>query len=342
MPTLPARAPHMSAGHAPLRRAGSVRRTSTIDASWPADAGQSLHFDARARDLLTRATGDGARVLAWDRIQATLSAERIVEAIACQPARRGLQQIVGTRVGGPLRRALDDALSDERAAGSPLYLLLDDFAGVSLIAPWARQHWPAQGADPPRPPRARGHVIRGERVGPREGVCIGYASGSSALRTDPPTQPNCADVLPLTLSDDLLGWHALPQFEGMSMRRSRRIDVWRDGDEIRVDAMFQDSASTPAGTRKAVHEYSLEVGADARTSRLTRLLATPRILPYPECPAAAQNIDRLIGVPLSELRAAVLEHLPKTLGCTHLNDALRALAEVPMMFEALTAAASGE
>jgi len=92
------------------------------------------------------------------------------------------------------------------------------------------------------------------------------------------------------------------------MRRSRRIDVWRDGDQIRVDAMFQDSASTPSGTRKAIHEYSLEVSADARSLTLTRVHATPRILPFPECPAAAKNINRLLGVPLRYLRAAVREH----------------------------------
>ena len=43
------------------------------------------------------------------------------------------------------------------------------------------------------------------------------------------------------------------------------------------------------------------------------------------------NISRLLGARLPELRQAVLEELPGTLGCTHLNDALRALAEVPVL-----------
>jgi hypothetical protein len=337
MPTVLAPAPHASTGYAPLRRAGSVRRTSTIDASWPFDGGESLSFDARARDLLTPANEDGARVLVWDQIQARLSADRTVETITCQPVRLGLQQLVGARAGGPLRRALDDAMREERAAGSPLYLLIDDFAGVSLIAPWARQHWPEETNDFAAPPPVVDRVVRTQLTGPMEGVCIGFRPGSSALQRNPPTLPNCADVLPLTNPEDPGGWHELPLFGGMSMRRSRRIDVWRDGDEIRVEAMFQDSASTPAGTRKAVHEYSLEVSADAHSLKLTRLLAIPRILPFPECPAAVENINRLIGVPLHELRAAVLERLPRTLGCTHLNDALRALAEVPMIFDALNA-----
>jgi Protein of unknown function (DUF2889) len=121
-------------------------------------------------------------------------------------------------------------------------------------------------------------------------------------------------VLPLTNPADPFGWHELPLFGGMSMRRSRRIDVWRDGDQICVDAMFHDRAITPAGTREAVHGYSLEVSADAHSLNLTRVLATPRILLFPECPSSVENTNRLIGVPLRELRAAVLEHLPKTFG----------------------------
>jgi Protein of unknown function (DUF2889) len=338
MPTFLPPTPRASTGHAPLRRAGSVRRTSTIDATWPGDRGHSMSFDARARDLLTPPNVGPARVLAWDQVRARLSADRTVEAITCQPVRPGLQQLVGARGGGHLRRALDDALPEERAAGSPLYLLVDDFAGASLVAPWAWQHWPELTNDAAGPPPDPERVVRAQRDGPVEGVCIGFRPGSSALQSNPRALQNCADVLPLPNPADSFGWHELPLFGGMSMRRSRRIDVWRDGDQICVDAMFQDSASTPAGTRKAVHEYSLEVSANAHSLRLTRVHATPRILPFPECSSAVQNTDRLIGVPLRELRAAVLEHLPKTLGCTHLNDALRALAEVPMMFDALNAA----
>lgn len=338
MPTSLPPAPRASSGHAPLRRPDSVRRTSTIDVSWPSDRGQSIRFDARARDLLTPADAGSACVLAWDRVQATLSADRTIQAITCQPERLGLQQLVGSRGGGHLRRALDDALPAEQAAGSPLYLLLDDFAGVSLVAPWAWQHWPDAAKAAAEPPRILDPVVRAKRLARMEGVCIGFRGGSTALQDNSGALQNSADVLPLPNPADPSGWHELPVVEGVSMRRSRRIDVWRDGDQIHIDAMFQDSASTPSGTRKAVHEYSLEVSADARSLTLTRVHATPRILPFPECPSAAQNIYRLLGLPLRELRAAVLEHLPKTLGCTHLNDALRALAEVPMMFDALSEA----
>jgi hypothetical protein len=297
-----------------------------------------MSFDARARDLLTPADAGSARVLAWDRVQAMLSADRTIQAIACQPERAGLQQLVGARGGGRLRTALDNALPQEHAAGSPLYLLIDDFAGMSLVAPWAWEHWPTAANPAAEPPPIFDPAMRAKRRERMEGVCIGFRTGSTALQDNSGALENCADVLPLPNPADPVGWHELPTFEGVSMRRSRRIDVWRDGDQIRIDAMFQDGASTPSGTRKAVHEYSLEVSADAHSLVLTRVHATPRILPFPECPWAAKNIDRLLGVPLRDLRAAVLERLPKTLGCTHLNDALRALAEVPMMFDALNEA----
>lgn len=331
-------APRTSGGFAPPRRPGSMRRTSTIDASWPGNDRQSMSFDARARDLLTSAYTGIARVLAWDRVHATLSADRTIQTIASQPERPGLQQLVGARGGGHLRTALDDALPEEHAAGSALYLLIDDFAGVSLVAPWAWQHWSTTGKTTAEVPLILDPAKRARRIARMEGVCIGFRPGSTALQDNSGAQQNSADVVPLPNPADPLGWHELPAFEGMSMRRSRRIDVWCDGDQLRIDAMFQDSASTPSGTRKAVHEYSLDVVADLPSLTLTSVHATPRILPFPECPSAVQNTDRLLGVPLRDLRSAVLEHLPKTLGCTHLNDALRALAEVPMMFDALNRA----
>ena len=67
---------------------------------------------------------------------------------------------------------------------------------------------------------------------------------------------------------------------------------------------------------------------DAATGTLIAAEATPLVLPYVECPEAAPNAGRLVGTPLRTLRAEVLERLKNADCCTHLNDALRALAEV--------------
>jgi hypothetical protein len=59
------------------------------------------------------------------------------------------------------------------------------------------------------------------------------------------------------------------------------------------------------------------------------------VLPYPECPPAAGNVARLEGVAVSDLRTLVLQRLRGVDCCTHLNDALRSLAEVSTLAGAL-------
>jgi hypothetical protein len=161
--------------------------------------------------------------------------------------------------------------------------------------------------------------------------------GSSGLAPDGTsrwthrTQP----VEPLDAGDDLLAWHRLPAIRVLSMRRARRIDVWRSGAQIRVDAMFQDSSTRPEGGRIAVHEYTLTATADLESMTLARVVPVPRVLPYPECPLAVRQVGALVGAPLADLRSVVLERLSGVAGCTHLNDALRALADVPDLVAAL-------
>lgn len=117
------------------------------------------------------------------------------------------------------------------------------------------------------------------------------------------------------------------------MRRARRMDVRRLDTRIVIDAAFQDSATTPSGGRAVVHEYRLSATADAQSLRLLSVEAEPRVLPFVECPSATANLSRLLGTRLPELRDKVLAELRGTAGCTHLNDAVRALAEVPALAE---------
>jgi hypothetical protein len=93
--------------------------------------------------------------------------------------------------------------------------------------------------------------------------------------------------------------------------------------------MFQDSSTRPEGGRIAVHEYTLTATADPESMTLAGVVGVPRVLPYPECPLAVRLVDALVGAPLADLRSVVLERLPGVAGSTHLNDALRALADVP-------------
>jgi hypothetical protein len=254
---------------------------------------------------------------------------RTIDDITAEPHRPGIEQLVGNRGGGYLRAAIDECLPGEREAGTPLYLLLDDVSGTSLIAGFAWSRWTDLWTEQARaqngPPRSM------------EGVCIGFAPGSTALveisgghRTH-----RTQFVSPLIHDDDPHGWHHLGELPPVSMRRARRIDVWRSGDTIHIDSAFQDSAGDRSGGRVAVHEYGLRASADAATLTLQTADADPRILPFTECPSAAATTLHVLGTPLKDLRTTVLERLARTNGCTHLNDALRALAEVPVLLNEL-------
>ena len=93
---------------------------------------------------------------------------------------------------------------------------------------------------------------------------------------------------------------------------------------------FQDRGINPDGVRFAVHEYTLQATANL-DGVLTSVKAEPRVLPFDTCPAAVLNIARMVGTPLSEFRSTVIRTLPGVLGCTHLNDMMRSLAEVPIL-----------
>jgi hypothetical protein len=122
------------------------------------------------------------------------------------------------------------------------------------------------------------------------------------------------------------------------MRRARRIDVWMENGVVMIDSAFQDSASDPEHGRVAIHEYALRAMADPLTLTVTSVEADARVLPFLECPSAIATAQAIVGAPLSELRKVVLAKLSKQNGCTHLNDAMRALAEVPVLLHHLDVA----
>ena len=322
-------APRRPAAPTP-RRAVSARRTSTIDMTWPGGWGTQLLLIGRARDIVTRPGGVGLVVTSQANTTVGIGTDREIESIEASPSPQGLERLLGARGGGHLRRALDEVLPEERRNGTPLALLLDDVSGASLIAGFAWSRWNDRWMDgPDGGPRPRRQMI---------GICSGFRPGSSALDVDGSstrTVPhNVSPVGSLVDPLDIEGWHELPRLPPVSMRRARRIDV-TIGQEIEIDAMFRDTARVPDGGQVAIHEYHIVASADLRTGTLSKIVADPRGLPYRECPAAASNVDRLVGRPLAELRSAVLEVLRTTDSCTHLNDALRSLADVPALVATL-------
>ncbi|MFT4047532.1 MAG: DUF2889 domain-containing protein [Solimonas sp.] len=325
---LPAAPPRRSAGAAPLRVPGSARRTSSIDVSWPDGRAGPLRMLGHARDIVTPPGGGAPLVVAEDSFAASLRPDRVIASIDAVPPRPALSRLVGARGGGGLRQALAEIAPEERRRGTPLYLILDDLAGASLVSGWAWSQWDPQWMTTSREALKDFDLEKAFRS--RVGICAGFAEHSSGL--DAGTDRSGTPTVDLRHPDDAQGWHAYAEQTGApGMRRARRIDVQWLAAQIVIDAAFQDSATTPAGGRAVVHEYTLAATADPQSLRLLSIAAEPRVLPFVECPNAVASLPRLLGTPLPELREKVLAELRGTVGCTHLNDALRALAEVPVL-----------
>jgi DUF2889 family protein len=299
--------------------------------TWPDGIGTQLHLVGRCRDFLTPVAGEPS-VLTDACLQVGIGPDRVIERVESEPSLTALEGIVGARGGGNLRSVINDVVPEVQHDYSPLYLLLDDVAGASLIAGFAWTRWSR--VMPDLAERFRNHPPRY-----MEGICSGFRPGASSLSRDGTTSGiphNVAAVPPLVDPDDAVGWHELDPEPCVGMRRSRRIDVYLEGDRIVIDAMFRDSSWEPDGTEIAVHEYQVDATVDRATGAVRSVTADPRVLPYRECPGAAPNAAWLAGAPVGELRTEVLERLRLTDCCTHLNDALRALAEVPILASALT------
>ena len=322
--------PRATANPAPVRPAASVRRTCSIDVTWPdGEAGERL-FVGRARDYLTPADGGSGRVIAEAGFRARLAEDRTITAIVGEPHDARLDRLVGVRGGNHLRLFIKETMPELIASAAPLYLPLDDISGTALVSAFAWSQWHDDWQERLRERLGNEEVAKA--MAGRANVCWGLQEGNSGLAPEGP-QHNVADADAGDVRNpaDAEGWHPLHDVDGPGFRRARRIDVTRDGAVIRIDAAFQDSARRKDGSRVAIHEYSLAVTADPVTLEILTLEPEARILPFSECPGAIHNARRLVGSRITDVRDTVLNQLRGPEGCTHLNDALRALAEVPRL-----------
>ncbi|PNU03836.1 DUF2889 domain-containing protein [Novosphingobium guangzhouense] len=332
--------PRSTANPAPVRAAGSVRRTTSIDVSWPDGLDGQRRFIGAARDLWTPLAGEDGLVLADARFDARMTEDKTITAITADPACDAIARLVGARAGGHLRGLLRDVMPDMVAAAHPLYIVLDDLSGTALVSSFAWSQWHPDWADRLR--EKLGEERHTQMMAQRVDVCWGLQEGNSGVTGDvDPEKVANADAGDLRNPADPLGWHRLADHDGPGFRRARRIDVTRDEEAgvISIDSAFQDSAMRRDGSRVAIHEYRLAARVDAATLEVLSLEPEARILPFPECPGAIANTRRLIGRNLAEIRGDVLAQLRGPDGCTHLNDALRALADVPALAARIEASA---
>jgi hypothetical protein len=166
----------------------------------------------------------------------------------------------------------------------------------------------------------------------RVDLCSGFRRDGTMLvelgQTGSMPMPTGPAAPPVESDDTELAWHQHEDLPVGAIRRRRRLDMTGAPDGVRIDAMFRDSHLDGTGTETVIHEYTLEALIDRAGLRVVKIEATPRVLPWTECPVAAASAGSLVGQTVHELRTWVRKQLRGTATCTHLNDLLRSLADV--------------
>jgi hypothetical protein len=139
----------------------------------------------------------------------------------------------------------------------------------------------------------------------------------------------------LDTDDDPDSWHEMGDLPPHGMRRRRRLDlgpVRADG-TAQFDVHFRDNHLNPWQGDRVVHEYELTGTIDATRRVVTDISVIARVLPWVECPGAVGSAQRVVDVPMADLRTMVRTDLTGTSTCTHLNDVLRGLADLPTLLD---------
>jgi hypothetical protein len=328
----------------PERRRGSIRRTTSIDIRFPDGMDGGLTLEGRGRDLVTGLDGDADEIDRSSVLAVTEGPARFIVSIEADPPIEGLEALVAVPIVAGFRKAIAQRLPETHAANAISSLLLDDLTGAGIVSGSATGRAAIElGIQwPPAPPEgAEGQMPSPRRVrigGPGPAVCIGHIAGGFMARRTAEGRPLLGQGPPVPLpspDDDPLAWHEEPPLPPRSMRRKRRIDVWREDDRVMVDTHFRDSHFEADGVETAVHEYEITAELDPVDLTVRRVEVRPRSLPGPECAGAAASAQRIVGQPIGELRDLVRNEFRGETTCTHLNDQLRSLADVPALLAAL-------
>ena len=187
--------------------------------------------------------------------------------------------------------------------------------------PW----WEAGGTGGAAPPRAYAGPVNAAETAPIPGP-----AGGTTLAPARPA-PDLDD------GDDPFAWHHVSALPRHAMRRRRRIDVYRgeSASRVGIDAMFRDTYVRTDGVETIIHEYTLAAEVDTDSGVIVESVATPRVLPWQECPGAVASAARITGMTLQELHFRVRRELSGTSTCTHLNDLLRSIADAEPLIDRL-------
>jgi hypothetical protein len=223
--------------------------------------------------------------------------------------------LVGRLVGRGFRAAVDRVCDP----GSLDSVLLSELPVVALLSGYGTLYSGRMAGE------LSDRLVRGLPVD----ICAGWArSASMMVHIREKGEIPAPDGPAVPPADDADGWHAMPELAVGTLRRQRLLQ--RTGDD--VWAMFRDTYARPDGVVSVLHEYTLTAtigrsGADEADERIVSCEATPRVLPWVECPGAAASAGRLVGQRLDDLRHLVRDDLVGTSTCTHLNALLSSLSQ---------------
>jgi hypothetical protein len=287
----------------------------------------ALAMTGLAREIRTGSGGsDDVTVVAEASVAAGFDMARELVSLETTPSAVWVNGLIGARAGGGFRRHLASVVP-EAEAGSLLRQVLDDMPAAALISGYA---WM-------RLARREGHdpstLVPANMLERMSDLCSGWRTGGEAVASIETSHGMpIQDCPPAPVDDaDPWGWHATGALERDWMRRRRCLDVTVDGSgDFSIWAMFRDTVGEEDGAEVVLHEYAVTASGTTSGSGsvVTAVAAEPRVLPFPECPAAADAVGDLVGCRLAELSTSVPERLTGIRSCTHLNDLLRALGGV--------------
>lgn len=322
----------------PQRRPGSVRRTTTHDSLRPDGANGPVTLVARGRDLITRADSS-AEVIDEASVEASVEfPARVITALRTQPDDPRTAALTGLRAASGFRGAVLDAVADRR--GGVLFQLLDDLPTALLVSGVAMldlgavspKQALANAAAPAQPPP------RDIGVNVRTDLCAGWVAGGTLmqqLEQMGDALPRRRPEAPALVTDDPLAWHATDPLPAHGMRRRRRLDAWFEQNLVEVETFFRDSHMDAEGRETIVHEYTVQATYDPATGRFVGAHADFGALPWPECPGALLSARRIVGQEPEGLRTYVRDEFVGPSTCTHLNDTIRSLEDLPKLLAPL-------
>lgn len=301
--------PHAPSTELPRLPLGAARRAMSVDVlqpSWTAP----LQVRGRGRDL--RRDAGGALVVAgraWFDITVDRDEAIVLAADGSSPER------LGPLVGVPAVVGLRRRVAGE-GPGELLTALLDDLPSAVRLSTAAPMHSSASGDALPAPEM------------PPDGVCVSWGPGTwLRTRTDAGAEPyGIRPPAPPWEGPDG-PWDDPVPVPPWGLRRERRIDLRTDST---IETAFRDVLTCGDGSREVVHEYGVRARL-AADGTVHDVVAEPRVLPSPDCPAAATTASAANGWSVRALREDFGRAVDRPVSCTHLTDALRSLGDLQVL-----------